>query len=159
MTLADLADLSALISGIAVAGSLIYLALQVHQNTKHTRALIRQSRASRVVEVQLAQTDADVAAAVIVANGGEPTPEEIKCAQFRALFRAQYYSHEDSFSQYRNGLMDEDGCALTRTSIARVFNQPGYRAAWESFKTPGAKFTAFVDEIISKAPAPPRISQ
>ncbi len=152
MTLSDLANLSTFVSGIAVASSLIYLAIQVHQNTKHARALIRQGRASRVVDVQLAQTNADVAAAVIIANGGEPTPEEVKRRQFRSLFTAQFHSHEDSFSQYQSGLMDKDGCALTRASIGRLFSQPGYHTAWQSFKTPGTKFTAFVDEILSKMP-------
>ena len=146
MTLSDFANLSTAISGFAVVASLIYLGFQFRQNAKHTRAMIRQARASRTVEVQLALADADMAAALILANGEEPTADAIKARQFRSLFTAQYYSHEDSFSQHELGLLDEDALAMTRASIVRVFGQPGYRKMWENFKSPGTKFAAFVDD-------------
>jgi len=120
MTLADLANLSTLISGIAVTASLIYLALQVHQNTKHTRALIRQGRAARAVSVTLAEADAEIAAAVIIANGGQPTPEEVKRRQFEGFFAARMISFEDSFAQFDSGLMDGDGLALTRAQMLSI---------------------------------------
>jgi hypothetical protein len=44
MTLSDLASLATVLSGAAVLASLIYLAQQTRQNTRHTRALIEQAR-------------------------------------------------------------------------------------------------------------------
>ena len=44
MTLSDFATFSTAISGLAVTASLIYLALQTHQNAKHTKALILEAR-------------------------------------------------------------------------------------------------------------------
>ena len=153
MTLSDLADLSTILSSIAVTLSLIYLALQVQQNTKHTKALIRQGRAARVVGIMMGEADADMATAVIIANGGQPTPEAIKRAQFEGLAAARIVSFEESFAQYEMGLMSEDGLKMTRVQAARIFGQPGFREAWSHYKQPGTKFTAFIDDEIAKLPA------
>jgi hypothetical protein len=48
MTLSDLASIGSLVSGTPVTASLIYLALQTHQDAKHTKALIHQGRAARI---------------------------------------------------------------------------------------------------------------
>lgn len=50
-TLADIASLASIFSSVAVVASLIYSALQVSQNTKHTRATIHQGRVARAVDL------------------------------------------------------------------------------------------------------------
>lgn len=150
MTLADFASLSTAISGIAVTASLIYLALQVHQNTKHTRALLHQGRAARVVELHMAQANSDIVEATILAEGGEPSLEAIRALQFRQFCGAYTSSFEESFLQYRNGLLEEDVYQSLRKNVASNFGSAARRANWESRKTPGTAFTRFVDEIISK---------
>ena len=71
--------------------SLIYLALQTHQNAKHTRALIHQGRIAGIRELAVAGTDADVAAAILSANGGTPTPQEVRQMQFRQFCAATFW--------------------------------------------------------------------
>ena len=85
MTLSDFATFSTAISGLAVTASLIYLALQTHQSAKHTKALIHQGRASRIVELAMAATRSDLVEAAIAANGEEPTHEEIRRRNFEAF--------------------------------------------------------------------------
>ena len=53
MTLTDLASLGSFVSAVAVVISLIYLALQVRQNTRHSQALIQQGRAARISDAAL----------------------------------------------------------------------------------------------------------
>jgi hypothetical protein len=151
MTLSDFATFSTAISGLAVTASLIYLALQTHQSVKHTKALIRQGRASRIIEHLNGQLAPDVAAAAIVGNGGVPTPEAIQALQFSLICRTNFTSFEDTYSQYVNGLLDEDTLRSTRKNLARVFGQPGVRAAWESWKEPGTGFASFVDGVLASA--------
>jgi hypothetical protein len=150
LNLSDLANLSTFLSGIAVTASLIYLALQVHQNTKHTRALLRQGRASRAVTVTLAEAEAGMAAAIITANGGVATPERVQQQQCESFFYARLISFEDSFAQYDSGLMGKDGLELTRAMAFRFYGQPSNRELWIRTKTPGTKFTAFVDDVLAK---------
>jgi hypothetical protein len=158
MTLADFASLGTTISGLAVTASLIYLALQVHQNTKHTRALILQGRASRVVSIQFAAMQTDIAEAVIAAGGVEPTKENVRKMQFRMMLNTYLNSFEESWSQYRHGLLEDDGYRSLRENIARLFAQPGFRPEWEKRKTPGSEFTKFVDAIISELLSQPYLA-
>jgi hypothetical protein len=153
VTLADFATFSTAISGFAVTASLIYLALQTHQNAKHTRALINQGRSDRIADTRLAAADADIAAAIVIANGGEPTPERIKQEQFSSFCNALFYGWQDSFLQYQRGLLDEDIYSQMCDALVKALGQPGYRAEWEKVRVPGTRFAAFVDKMIATLPA------
>src|SRR6185503_16316623 len=98
MTLSDLATFSTAVSGLAVTASLIYLALQTHQNAKHTRALIHQGRVAALRDVFLASADPDIARAWIVTTGGKPTPEAVQQRQFLLLTGAMIYGWQDTYS-------------------------------------------------------------
>ena len=155
MTLSDLASIGSLVSGIAVTASLIYLALQTHQNAKHTRALIHQGRIAGIREIAVAATDADVVSAIILANGGTPTPRDVKRMQFQFFFAATLYGWQDSFSQHESGLLDSDIYLQMRSAVTSAMAQPGSRAMWEgTLRVPGTKFAAFVDGIIAALPPP-----
>ena len=64
MTLSDLASIGSLVSGAAVLGSLIYLALQVRQTDRNQMAAIRHSRVTRAVDVLMAHADPSLAAII-----------------------------------------------------------------------------------------------
>lgn len=152
MTLSDFATFSTAISGFAVTASLIYLALQTHQSVKHTRALIHQGRIARIGELAMESADADVTSAIIIATGGTPTPEEVKRRQFNAFCAASFYGWQDSFSQHRKGLLDEDIFIQMRAALVRALSLPAVHAEWQNLRVPGTKFAAFVDEIITTLP-------
>ena len=155
MSLSDIASLSSAVSSAAVTLSLIYLALQVHQNSKHTRALIHQGRVARIGELAMTSADPGIASAIIAATGGNPTPEEVKRWQFAAYCAASFYGWQDSFAQHRKGLLDEDIFIQMRAAVARALSMPAVRAEWETkIKVPGTAFAAFVDEIAATLPKP-----
>lgn len=153
MTLSDFATITTAVSGIAVTVSIVYLALQTHQNVRHTRALINQGRATLISELLLTGTDAEVASAILTGNGREVTPEAVRKWQFQAYAVAQMFGWQDSFSQYERGLLDEDIYRAMCASVNQAMVHPAWREAYEArFRTPGAKFSAFVDEAIAKLP-------
>jgi len=155
MTLSDFATLTTAISGIAVTGSIIYLALQTHQNTKHTRALINQGRATLIAQILLKQTDTEVAAAYLEGTGRESTPEAVRRIQFQAFAASQMFGWQDSFSQHERGLLDDDIYRHMRASVDQAMRHKAFREAYEArFRTPGTKFCAFMDDAIAKLPRP-----
>jgi hypothetical protein len=150
MTLSDYASLSTAISGMAVTASLIYLAMQTHQNAKHTRALINQGRVALISGLALTATDPEVTSALISATGGAPTQEEVRQTQFRYWCSAAFYGWQDSFSQHERGLLDDDIYLQMRDIIVTALRQPAYRAQWQTnIRVPGTKFAAFVDGVIA----------
>lgn len=147
MTLSDIADFSTTISGIAVTVSLIYLAVQTHQNVRHNRALIHQGRVAALRDIFLARVDANVAAATIVATGGKATAREVQQVQFMSMCGAMIYGWQDTYEQYRNGLLDEDFFLQMCTGATQQLAQPAFREAWQAFRVPGTRFAAFMDPI------------
>lgn len=154
MTLSDFATFSTAVSGLAVTASLIYLALQTHQNAKHTRALIHQGRVAALRDIFLARADADIAAAGIVAMGGMPTPREVQHQQYLALCGAALYGWQDTYLQHRNGLLDEDFYRQMRFGAETAMKAPAFRAAWETtYRVPDTLFAAFMDGIVAEVEA------
>ncbi len=155
MTLSDIATFTTAMSGVAVTVSIIYLALQTHQNTRHMRAQINQGRVALIAQLLLTGTDADVATAVLLGTTGSATPEAVKKRQFQFFVAAQMFGWQDSFSQHERGLLDEDIYKAMRASVDRAFSQPAFRETYETqFRTPGTKFSAFVDDAIARLQAP-----
>ncbi len=151
MTLSDFASISTAISGIAVTLSLIYLGVQTHQNTKHTRALIHQGSAARVAAITIGLVDADKCASWISGNGVEPTPAEIKQRQFFLHCATAINALEDHYLQNKDGLMDAESFARACYTFRGLLAQPGLRAYWTSVRADTAaaapKFSAFVDNL------------
>jgi len=153
MTLSDFATFSTAISGLAVTASLIYLAMQTHQNAKHTRALIHQGRIAALRDIFLAATDPTMAAAFIAVPGGTPTPQEVQKVQYRSLYGAMIYGWQDTYSQYQSGLLDDDFFRQMRSGAVQALSNPTSRAVWEFYRVPGTKFAAFMDELAASLPA------
>jgi hypothetical protein len=153
MTLSDFATFSTAISGLAVTASLIYLALQTHQNAKHTKALIHQGRIAALRDIFLAGADPTMAAAVIAVPGGTPTPQEVQRVQYRFLFGAMIYGWQDTFLQYQSGLLNDDFFRQMRSGALQALSTPASRAVWEFYRVPGTQFTAFMDELAASLPA------
>jgi hypothetical protein len=150
MTLSDAASFSTALSGLAVTASLIYLAVQTHQNAKHTKALIHQGRIAALREIFLTRTNADVAAAIIATAGGTPTSKEVQQHQYAAICGATFYGWQDTYSQYRSGLLDEDFYRQMRVAAEHEMTVPAFRRAWEAYRVPGTHFAEFMDGIARK---------
>ena len=158
MSLSDLAALGSFVSGFAVLVSLIYLALQVRQTKRNQQISIRHSRASRIVELQLALADSAVAAAWLHGSWSpqEITPTEI--GQFMSLCRALFFHFEDSFYQREEGLLNDDAFETVVAGARLIARSPGVRAAWRMARTNfGGRFLDFMDGVVAGSAALPPV--
>jgi hypothetical protein len=156
MSLSDLASLGSFVSGFAVLVSLIYLALQVRQTKRNQQISIRHSRASRIVELQLALADSAVADAWL---HGSWSPHEIthtELSQFLNLCRALFFHFEDSFYQREEGLLNDDAFETVVAGVELSARSPGWRAAWKmSRQNFGGRFLDFMDGVVARSAAEP----
>ena len=88
MSLSEISIIASIVSSLAVAASLVYLALRTHQNAKHTRALVVSATGDRRVTMNLEMADENLCRADIIENGGEATPEAIRQRQSRLVHTA-----------------------------------------------------------------------
>ena len=156
MTLSDFATFTTAISGIAVTVSIVYLALQTHQNTKHTRALLLQGQTDRVVTTLVALAEPNLAEAWIVGNGGTASPTAVKGVQFAQICNALVYDMSDFYNQNAVGLAKGEQYEHACVGYSILMQQPGMRAYWKSWRgaradvAPG--FIAWVDGLAAKSP-------
>ena len=151
MMLSDLASLSTAISGLVVTVSLVYLAIQTRQNTKHTRSLIQQGGSARTTAIMLAQTNPENSAAWLAGNGVDPTPAEIRRFQFSLMCGTLLTAIEDTFSQHCDGLLTSEQFGRNRSIYRGLLSEPGTRAFWNAMRPEmlrdAPRFTAFVDSL------------
>jgi len=140
INLSDLASIGSLISGLAVLISLLYLNVQTRQSTKHTRALIFQGSAELALAQSQAMADPEIAAAIIVANGGTPTPEEIRRYQFIQVGVITSVVWDNFFGQHAEGLFDDEHFRRIRWYFVQQLRaNPGLRTHFRQFlASPGA---------------------
>jgi hypothetical protein len=154
MTLSDIASVGSLLSALAVLTSLIYLSLQVKQNSKHTQALILQGRAARITTQYLTLASSDLASAWIAANGVTPTPEAVRLRQFMLQGMATDYSWEDTFYQHEAGLLGKEQFGDFREKLKLLLAEPGLRKYFSRrpvSQDGPSQFHQFIDELLSES--------
>jgi len=156
MTLSDLASLGSFVSGIAVVASLIYLAVQIRQNTRHTRALIHQGEAARTNSISIGLMPPDFCAAWIEGNGETATPERIRQHQFRLHCATGVNAMESHYLQHLDGLLRTEQFARGCETFRGLLLEPGFRDYWNEYRkiaAPAAPgFCAFVDGLCAAQP-------
>jgi hypothetical protein len=158
MSLSDLASLGSFVSGFAVLLSLIYLALQVRQTKRNQQIAIRHSRASRIVELQLALADPAVADAWLHGSGSPQALTQTELGQFTNLCRALFFHFEDSFYQREEGLLNDDAFETVVAGVRFSARSPGWRTAWKMARPNfGGRFLDFMDGVVAGATAAPPV--
>ena len=157
MSLSDLASIGSLVSGAAVLGSLVYLALQLRQTDRNQQAAIRHSRATRHVDINLARVQPGLIEAW---QHGIRSPDkltETELAQFLGMCRANFHALEDAFYQHDDGLLNEDAWATVQATNRRLLGFPGYRLAWKAAGRGGhaGRFRDFIDDLAARASLEP----
>jgi len=148
MTLADLSSLGSFISGIAVLVSLVYLSLQIRQNTKHSQALIQQGRAGRIADTALRIAELRADDGLNRCFEGAPDASAKDVARFLNVTRAVFISAEDSFLQAEEGLLGSNAFESFKASLRAGMGSSGLATAWimtRDMHEP--KFRAFMDDI------------
>lgn len=152
MSLSDLVAIGSLVSSLALLASLIYLGVEVRQAGRHARAATGASRADRLVEISLRMAESpEFADLVSRGRAGDPlTPLEL--GRFMSFARMQFWSAEDNYLQFREGLLQHVRFRSFRFSTLGLMRGAGMLAAWEMLRAsfdPG--FAAFMDDVADEA--------
>ena len=152
MTLEQLANLGELIGGIAVVASLIYLAIQVRQNTANVRSAtlatntdIWTSMLSQVAKPQFHE-------AYLLGSSGTPDLKPHQILQFYLISRAIFVAFENQFYQHCQGTLDEEIYrGYERATRNQILAMPGFQAYWRANSHEfSPKFVARVDQLIGE---------
>lgn len=150
MDLNTLAQLGQFVGGIVVVVSLIYLALQVRQNTKMLKTESYGRALDRMAAIQSKlSTDEELNRILVL---GSQTPEALDPSERMRLNWALYEllgAAEFMYHQVEEDALSSEVWTRWRETIVWWFSNPGVRAWWEAKPVPmSSDFEAFVEDLI-----------
>jgi len=150
MTIQDLGAIGDLVGGIAVVVTLIYLAIQIRQNTKVNASLIRQNFYDATQQQMLHAVESPGFNELI--HRGWSTDSSLTDGEQVQVWRHMQgvlMGYQGAFEQYQSGALPEKDWALARL-ILRSFWLLDGRAkndAWERMTLGGLFNQDFLDEV------------
>lgn len=154
MTLTQLADVGELLGGIAVVASLIYLALQIRQNTKTVRGSTLHQNTDLWTSIFFRLAEPEFARAYVAGMSGEPGIKPSHFTQFFFICRAMFLAFENQYYQMRQGVLDAETYAGYERAIATQFLAfGGFRSWWRQSRSVfSPSFVEHIDALIAKVP-------
>ena len=128
MSLEDWAAVAEIVGAIAVVATLIYLAIQVKQNTGAIQATNRQSISTRIEERTIAlATNPQLSQLIVMAEEpGGIKKGSAEWSQLTSLYVGLMTATEDAYLHYREGRLDQDFFeARARRSLLLLDNPVG----------------------------------
>jgi len=153
-TLSQLADLGELFGGVAVVASLIYLAIQIRQNTQIVRSTTLQQNTDTWAAFWLKVAEPETAQAYVAGMFGQPDIRPIHYSQFFFICRGMFIILEDQYYQVRKGTLDPDTYAGYQRAIStQMLAFRGFRIWWlQSRDVFSPAFVDHVDSMIAEVP-------
>jgi hypothetical protein len=160
MTLADLASLGSFVSGAAVLVSLIFLYFQLRQigvqirlAERNQQAAIRQGRVARITELAAATLEPAAAEALFKGMRGHSDITDVQLSQFINHSVGRFNNAEDSFYQYKDGLLNAAAFEGFERSMRFAMSWPGNRAVFRLIRPYfAADFLAFMEGLLAEVP-------
>ena len=152
VTLSDLANLAEIVGGVAVVVSLVYLAVQVRQNTHSVRSATLQSNTALWNSIISSLGDPGSVQAYAAGLTGKKDISPLTYTQFFLLCMRIFVAFEDQHFQFRQGILDEETYKGYERSISEQFLAfPGFRIWWEQSKDVfSPQFVEYLDGLIGR---------
>lgn len=150
MNLSNLADISDIIGSVAIVITLIFLVLQMRENTRAIKASTRQS--ARDADSQAIIAAIENPGAILSWTKQEMSDEEV--IQHTFWLTLFFRNRENDWAQYQRGVMDEDTWERYKSSITATLLSERNRNWWLNFGASAFKpdYVAQVNIILEKTP-------
>lgn len=157
MSLNDLANIGQVIGALAVVISLIYVALQIRQNTNAVRAATAQSVHEHYANwYNSFAGDETLPEIAIKGLKDYASLSEIEKARFVALFMAFLSYGQNAFLKWRQGLLEPSLWIGWEQVLMNLIGAPGGKGLWkERAYLFGEEFRRHVeDDLMKRTPHP-----
>ena len=140
-----------LAANVGVIAGIIFLAIEVQQNTRMMSAQTRDAMTERLTNWQLAiSTDQYASSIYFKGNAGQELDVESgERVSFLLMVNANLRIWENEWYQFQIGLFDETEFAPRLERWSRTMDSPGYRQAWQLFRGQfSPEFKTVIDSIV-----------
>jgi hypothetical protein len=153
MTLEEAAFVSQIVSAIAVAASLVFVGVQMRQNTKAVRASTSQAHSANYHEIVAHLIDGAFAE-VWRRGAAEPSAlTETERVQFLAFASTLYRFYEASRVQWQRGNLDDEHWHTIEQQAVSLAGLPGVKYWWTLRRQwHSAEFREWLESLTPAAP-------
>ncbi len=131
MDIMELGAIGELVGGVAVIASLLYVGIQIRQNTALTRAATMSDALNQSGEFSQAVALDKATSALFFKGVDDPDSlDRDEKSQFFFVMMAFMRRYENSEYQLRQGLLPEDGWSGFRNNLASIAPRPGFSWWW-----------------------------
>ena len=131
MSLSDLAAIGSFISGVAVVVTLVFLLLQMRQNTQAVRAAASQAHAANFQQLLNPMIeDGDVARLFRVGMGSVETLTDDERTRFLFICSGIFRFYEAARLQWRHGQLDDGHWWSVDTQLREIIGYSGIQTFW-----------------------------
>jgi hypothetical protein len=152
MALDQIAAFAEIIASIAVVASLIYVAVQLRQNTDAIHAQSREAiKTGSLSELFKVMDQPDLM--LLITDKETLTP--LEQSRLNAYFFASMRAREFSWLQYRNGVIDRSQWQTELLVTQFFLDSKKLRVWWDKVGRAGFsdEYGEFIDALLAKAPA------
>ena len=153
MSLDDLGNIGELVAAIGVIASLIYLAVQIRQNTRSVRAATHHSAMRGASETQNVLAQSNDAARVFRIGSREPGElTEDERLRFDSMLLSIFMWFEDAFFQYQQSMVDREYWEGRQRALLSQLKRPGTASWWTRRSHFFARsFVSYVNQLTQQA--------
>jgi hypothetical protein len=150
LKLSDISNIADVVSAVAIVISLIYVGLQVSDNTRATRSATANSATAISVSTFTAVSSSTESASVFHRGMTNPSLlDDGERTQFIFMVHTAYLAFQNSYYLSKEGTLDAEIQESLSQSIMAVKDQPGFRLYWAQRRSFLMKeFRNYVDERI-----------
>jgi hypothetical protein len=161
VTLQDLGNVGEFLGAVAVLVSLIYLALQIRQNTTTVRAGTSAAISESLARVtEIAGSDPRTARLWTLGIAGDQSLDAEDELQFALLFASYMRRLENAYFQQFRGFVDLEHWQTTERMLSTLMKFPGASRRWETLRgVHSDRFVAYVDGFLAERGADPPAAQ
>ena len=157
MTIQDVGAIGELIAAVATVATLIYLAVQIRQNTATNRSnsAASQNQADLAIMILLAQ-DADASHIFFEGLSGNAALSDADLHRLDAMISAQLANCQQAWRFFNEGAIDEDQWLAQLAFLRWISQQPGFIPWWPIWRsTLPTAFQEIVDRAMTETSAIP----
>ena len=135
-----------LIANISVVAGIVFLGLELNQNTNVMKAQAQADLTANRISYAVRMMD-PVTADLVVKAGGERMLTVSEQLRYEGLLRTLFLSWESEYYQLQNGLLDEVPAAAWRKTYETLPHMAEYWSEYRASLT--LEFATFMDQIVA----------
>lgn len=157
MTLDQYAAIGEFVGGIGVIATLVYLALQIRQNTKSVRSSTLAVNSQLWSGTMMNTLDPNILPSYLKGSLGEAELDPESFARFLFTCRAYYVNMENQWYQYQNGTLEEEiYLGYERSLLNQMLAYKGMRRYWKMFSNEfSPEFSDYITKLLTTVPENP----